>query len=105
MASAVQRIEGSPVYFDGDDAIGVFIETTSRPLPEARSGARQTERAIHNYLHGRFTGASEDLDMGNPEVNIHNQRFWRLHGWIQRNWSIYRTVTQRSDVDQDTKQR
>ena len=93
MASAVQRIEGSPGTFDGDDAIGVFIETTWRPFPNVpRRRAPDRASGIHNYLHGRFTGASEDLDMGNPEVNIHNQRFWRLHGWIERNWSIYRTV-------------
>jgi len=100
MASAVQRIEGSPGTFDGDDAIGMFIETAWRPFPNVPR-RREPDRAsgIHNYLHGRFTGASVDLDMGNPEVNIHNQRFWRLHGWIERNWSIYRTVTGRSDDD------
>jgi hypothetical protein len=100
MALAVQRIEGTPHSFDGDDEIGMFIETSWRPFPNVpRRRAPDKTSGIHNYLHGRFTGASQDLDMGNPEVNIHNQRFWRLHGWIDRAWSVYRTATGRSDGD------
>jgi ATP-dependent helicase YprA (DUF1998 family) len=78
----------------------MFIETSWRPFPNVpRRRAADKASGIHNYLHGRFTRASEDLDMGNPEVNIHNQRFWRLHGWIDRAWSVYRTASGRSDND------
>ena len=80
-ARAVQEIEGVPGTFDGGDGFGLFVETAWRPFPnQPTRRAPDAASGIHNYLHGRFSGASEDLDMGNPEVNIHNQRFWRLHG-------------------------
>lgn len=99
-ARAVQEIEGVPGMFDGDDGFGLFVETAWRPFPnQPKRRVPDAASGIHNYLHGRFSGASDDLDMGNPEVNIHNQRFWRLHGWIDRSWTNYRTATARSDDD------
>ena len=100
MAQAIQRIEAAPDRFDGDDSFGMFVETKWRPFPnQPTRRSPDLASGIHNYLHGRFSRASEDLDMGNPTVNIHNQRFWRLHGWIDRVWSVYRTATGRSDGD------
>lgn len=99
-ARAIVRIEGGADSFDGDDDFGAFIETPWRPFPnQPKRRAPDAASGIHNYLHGRFSHASEELDMANPEVNIHNQRFWRLHGWIDRVWSDYRTATGRSDTD------
>jgi hypothetical protein len=37
--------------------------------------------------------------MGDPTVNIENQRFWNLHGWIDAMWGSYRNTTGRSDTD------
>ena len=100
MAQAIPRIEGASNSFDGDDSFGMFVETRWRPFPnQPTRRSPDLASGIHNYLHGRFSHASEELDMGNPMVNIHNQRFWRLHGWIDRVWSVYRTATGRSDDD------
>jgi hypothetical protein len=100
MLRAIQAIEGSPGQFDGDDTFGLFVETSFRPFPNQPNRRSPDDAAgIHNYLHGRFARPGTDLDMGNPEVNIHNRRFWRLHGWLDRMWSEYRSATGRGEDD------
>lgn len=85
--------------FDCDDELGLFIETSNRPLkdnPGHMSPDRKT--GIHNYLHGRFSlprnGCDPDqaVSMANFLGNIKNQRFWRLHGWIDNTWTCFRRL-------------
>ncbi len=100
MTAAIQRIEAAPTSFDGDDDFGIYVETVWRPFPnQPTRRSPDNSSGIHNYMHGRFAGGSVELDMGNPEVNINNQRFWRLHGWIERTWTDCRTATGRRDDD------
>jgi hypothetical protein len=100
MARSIKRIEGDLATFNGDDDLGLFLETSWRPFPnQPTRRSSDSATGIHNYLHGRFARPETELDMGNPEVNIFNQRFWRLHGWIERAWINYRAATGRRDDD------
>jgi hypothetical protein len=99
-AFGAKRIELEPMSFGGDDDFGLFIETNLRPLPGNplnRSPDKQT--GIHNYLHGRWTDSSSDINLGDPSVNIFNYRFWKLHGWIDHQWWRFRRVSGASDAD------
>lgn len=80
--SAIHRIENQPNSFADDDAFGLYVQT-SRNQNVVGAG-------IHNYLHGRWQNISEELNLGNPEVNMKNARFWRLHGWIDAQWTAFR---------------
>jgi hypothetical protein len=93
MSTAVTRLQDNVGGFQTDDELGLYIETRLRPVagnPSAQSNDATT--GIHNYLHNRFSDASSPITMGDPTVNIHNQRFWRLHGWIDNRWSAFRTA-------------
>lgn len=81
MSASIARIGTAPASFDGDDGFGVYTETIWRPFPNQptrRSPDQST--GIHNYIHNRFTDETSAINMGDPEVNLQNQRFWRLHG-------------------------
>jgi hypothetical protein len=102
MRTAVSKLH-SPTdlaAFPNDDALGLFIETTLRPT-SGDPGARSPDPivGIHNYLHGRFSDSTSDINMGSPEVNLANERFWRLHGWIDARWSAFRSAKGLSDTD------
>ncbi len=93
MADAVRRLHEQLNTFASDDALGNYIQTRSRPTPGNPFRLDPDPSAgIHNYLHGRFADPDSDVDMGNPERNLGNQIFWRLHGWIDNRWSEYREV-------------
>jgi hypothetical protein len=89
---AIDVLQGHIDTFASDDNCGLFIETSLRPTA-AQPGNRSTDNrtGIHNYVHNRFSDSTSPVDMGNPQVNIENQRFWRLHGWIDSRWSAFRT--------------
>ena len=100
MARAIVRVEKTPQSFPDDDGLGLYVQTSSRPTadnPFARSDDPTT--GIHNYIHSRFQDQDSPVDMGNPLLNLGNQRFWRLHGWIDRYWGESRRVAGRSDAD------
>jgi len=69
-----------------DDAFGLYLETSRRP----GGFAADNTTGIHNYLHGRFSLPGDPVNIGNPEVNLGNARFWRLHGWIDARWTAFR---------------
>ena len=102
MADAVDRLHNNIDSFPDDDEFGIYIETSLSPTP-GNPGNRSVDRStgIHNYLHGRFQDNTSDVDMGDPTVNIFNQRFWRLHGWIDTRWSGYRLAKGFLETDQD----
>lgn len=98
MGRAVTRLHQNLQSFTDDDDFGLYLETSLRPLsgqPDRRSPDRSA--GIHNYMHNRFADSSSDIDMGNPQVNIENARFWRLHGWIDARWSALREAIGASD--------
>ncbi len=98
--TALDRLENDLDTFDGEDLFGTYIETTLRPFPnDPDRRASDNSSGIHNYLHNRFADPDSDINMGNPTVNIENERFWRLHGWIDARWTAYRTASGRSETD------
>jgi hypothetical protein len=99
-ATAIDKLQNHLADFASDDELGLYLETTLRPTandPEARSTDRSA--GIHNYLHYRFQDAKSAINIGDPSVNLQNQRFWRLHGWIEARWTEYRKLKGRSDQD------
>lgn len=91
MAAAVTKLEASNSIFSTDDEFGLFLETNLRPTPEnplARSPDPET--GLHNYLHNRWSDNQSSVNLGDPLVNIFNQRFWKLHGWIDHFWWRFR---------------
>lgn len=100
MQAAITSLHDHLDSFDSEDDLGRYIETSLRPSaadPAARSDDPST--GIHNYLHSRFSDESSPVNMGDPEVNLGNQRFWKLHGWIDARWSAYRQLKGLSDTD------
>ncbi|MEO7506896.1 MAG: hypothetical protein ABIZ95_06655, partial [Pyrinomonadaceae bacterium] len=93
MAAAVNRVHTNIGSFASDDELGLYLQTRIRPIagvpdhlsPDVTAG-------IHNYLHNRFSDPTSPITMGDPSVNLHNQRFWRLHGWIDSRWTAFRAV-------------
>ncbi len=88
---AVERIEQRPDSFPDDDSFGLYVQTSH---DQTAYGA-----GIHNALHGRWADSTSPIDLGNPLVNMENQRFWRLHGWIDARWTAYRAAMGLSDSD------
>ncbi|UJP06135.1 MAG: hypothetical protein LZF61_03930 [Nitrosomonas sp.] len=91
MASAITKIEARNPSFSTDDEFGLFLETNLRPAPEdplARSP--DPGAGLHNYLHNRWSDDQSPINLGDPTVNIFNQRFWKLHGWIDYFWWRFR---------------
>ena len=91
MLAALDRLEHHLDSFDSEDALGLYIETSM--------GAKDRTAGVHNYLHNRFQDPSSPIDVGNPAVNLMNQRFWRLHGWIDHLWAAYRAQAHLDDHD------
>lgn len=88
MLSAVDSL-ARPTFlasFPNDDAFGLYIETSRRP----GGFSADTTTGIHNYIHGRFSVPGDPVNMGDPELNLGNERFWRLHGWIDARWTAFR---------------
>jgi hypothetical protein len=97
---AIGRIETPPDTFATEDEWGLFVETSLRPVPgDPFRRSPDPASGIHNYIHNRFSDLSSPVDMGNPGINLGNQRFWRLHGWIDTRWSAYRRAKGLSDQD------
>lgn len=82
--------------FTSDDELGIFIETLVQ-----KDGITKWDFAahpevpapgIHNFMHNRFSLSDSPADMGDPLKNTFNERFWRLHGWIDSIWMHYRKL-------------
>jgi hypothetical protein len=100
MLNAISTLETNLDSFTSDDALGLYLETALRPTstnPSAKS--KDAATGIHNYLHNRFSDSSNPVDIGDPSVNLGNQLFWRLHGWIDARWTAYRTAKGLSNDD------
>jgi len=99
-AEGVRVVENDFELFADDDAYGIFLETNIRPLPGDPTNRDPDGRlGVHNYLHNRWTDPSSPINLGDPKVNLFNRRFWKLHGWIDRQWARYRLARGFSDED------
>lgn len=102
MATAISRLSRDQelVKFVGDDELGRYLETSPNPTPkEPNRRSYDLTAGIHNYLHNRWTLESFPIDLGKPRVNIDNERFWRLHDWIDKRWEQYRSLTGKTEAD------
>jgi hypothetical protein len=100
MLNSISELETKIDSFNSDDDLGLYLETALRPTssnPSAHSSDLST--GIHNYLHNRFADSSNPVDIGDPSVNLGNQLFWRLHGWIDARWTAYRQAKGLSNDD------
>lgn len=103
---ALDRILNHIDDFSTDDDFGLYIQTRNRPTPEnPQNLSPDPETGIHNYLHARFASPNNACDpdlaisMANFMGNIKNQRFWRLHGWIDFQWTRFRQAKGLDDND------
>lgn len=99
-AAAIDKLENHLADFKDDDEFGLYIETSMRPTaadPQARSKDKSV--GIHNYLHNRFMVRGSPIDVGQPQLNLQNRKFWRLHGWIESRWTAFRKLKGFSDKD------
>lgn len=99
-AEAVNIIEAQPGLFDSEDSFGIFVETNLRPTPgNPLQRSPDPRTGIHNWLHNRWTDTTSDINLGDPTVNTFNARFWRLHGWLDAQWTRFRAAKGLSDND------
>jgi hypothetical protein len=100
VAEGIAIIEGKDLSrFSTDDDFGSFIETPFQPAGQKVDPTR----GVHAYLHDRFSHLPRGRygDMMNFRSNIFNQRFWKLHGWIDAQWTVFRKSKNLSDTDPD----
>jgi hypothetical protein len=99
-------------YFTCEDALALFVQTgTLRPsastaysqgAPAGVMGpdgqwnkAQMGMPGVHNYLHGWIASRQDpgtQITMNDPSVNLKNQAFWGLHGWIESVFAGYRSM-------------
>jgi hypothetical protein len=100
MTTAIANLMSHPENFASDDAWGTYLETTFRPVPgNPTATSTDPSTGLHNYLHNRWTDNASPVTMGDPAVNLGNKMFWKLHGWIDEQWSAYRRAKGLSDTD------
>ncbi len=99
MVTAIDRLTNNLAGFRTDDQFALFLQTTRRPT-KTDPNRRATDRAtgIHNYMHNRWTDENSPINIGDPAVNLQNQMFWRLHGWVDARWTAYRKAKGRDDA-------
>lgn len=94
--------------FATEDEFGLFLQTTLRlsgQVDPNDSSLRFYERdmttgaGIHNWLHGQFMDDSSPIDVGNPQTNLSNIVFWRIHGWIEAKWKAFEKVHHRTTAE------
>lgn len=94
--------------FATEDEFGNFIQTTLRLSGEVdpndsaiRFYARDMApgAGFHNWLHGQFMDDSSPIDVGNPQTNLSNIMFWRIHGWIEAKWKQFEAVHTRTPME------
>jgi hypothetical protein len=94
--------------FATEDEFGTFVQTTLRlsgQVDPNDSAIRFYDRdttpgaGLHNWLHGQFMDAASPIDVGNPQTNLSNIMFWRIHGWIEAKWKQFEAVHQRTTLE------
>ncbi|MDQ3366855.1 MAG: hypothetical protein M3680_15640 [Myxococcota bacterium] len=94
--------------FATEDDFGNFLQTSLRlsgVVDPNDSSIRDYSRDMtpgagyHNWLHGQFQDASSKIDVGNPQTNLSNIMFWRIHGWIEAKWKQFERVHVRTPLE------
>lgn len=94
--------------FASEDEFGTFLQTSLRLTGEVDpndSAKRFYSRdmtagaGVHNWLHGQFADSSSPIDVGNPQTNLSNIMFWRIHGWIEAKWKAFEAAHQRTPME------
>jgi hypothetical protein len=94
--------------FATEDEFGLFLQTTLRltgqvdPNDTAKrfyNNDTRVSAGIHNWLHGQFQDGASPIDVGNPQTNLSNQRFWAIHGWIEAKWEAFEKVHVRTPLE------
>ena len=93
MRDGIDRLTSKLDTFASDDEMALYLQTTRRPTADNPRG-RSSERGagLHNYLHNRYNDESSPINVGDPALNLKNQIFWRIHGWVDARWTAYRTA-------------
>lgn len=97
-SAAVSRIRNHLDSFQSEDELGLFLQTSRRPQPgDPMAISSDKQAGLHSYLHLRLgypiTNPEEfEFGMRNHHQNFKNERFWHLHGWIDRVWDAYRKL-------------
>ena len=90
MVAAIDRIENGLSTFDSDDDFARFLQTKRRPTEaDPHNRDRDPSAGLHNYLHQRWTSPDSPINVGDPALNLGNQVFWRIHGWIDARWTAW----------------
>ena len=90
MVKGIARIETQPDSFTSDDDFALFLQTKRRPTAADKyARSKDPSAGIHNYVHNRWQSDSP-INVGDPAVNLQNQVFWRVHGWVDTQWTAYR---------------
>ncbi len=94
--------------FKSEDEFGLFIQTSLRlngMVDPNDSSLRFYDRdmttgaGVHNWLHGQFQDPASPIDVGNPQTNLSNIMFWRIHGWIEAKWEAFEAAHQRTPFE------
>lgn len=91
MIAAIDRLHTRLDTFTSDDELALFLQTNRRPTaddPQARTPDRSA--GLHNYVHNRWMDPDSPINVGDPALNLGNQVFWRIHGWVDSRWTAYR---------------
>lgn len=98
MNTAIARLETDLESFVTEDELGRYIETQHRPTaqdPLARS--TDNTAGLHTYIHVRFDDYRSAIRMQRFNRNIESETFFRLHGWVDRLWTQWRTAKSMKD--------
>jgi hypothetical protein len=96
--AAITRIETDLGSFTTEDELGLYIDTQHRPVagnPTARSP--DTSTGVHTYLHIRYDDARSPIRMQRFARNLESVVFFRVHGWVDRIWTKYRSMKSLDD--------
>ena len=84
----LNRVQNNLGSFQSEDELGQFLWNDLSRFP-----APSEFRALHFYLHLRWTDSSDtQTDLSKEIQNMENTYFWKLHGWIDRVWGQYRSL-------------
>ncbi len=94
--AAAAKVNADP--FTSMDQLGLFLQTSSRitfdqTSPDSATRFYAQDRTpgagVHNWLHGVFQDSQSPINVGDPQTNLSNTRFWAIHGWIEAQYLAY----------------
>lgn len=100
---ALDRLEDEEklVQFSSEDELGLYIWTTRIISPEGTLSTNPDPSAgIHDTtLHQRWANARSDVNLSEFSVTHENYIFWKMHGWIDLRWTLWRRLKGLPDTD------